>query len=244
MEQCSQRNLQKRRMSIISHWKDSFPTKDRYYETDNGILYKGDTNYILPKFEKDSVDAVITDPPYGIRKKDKWDDKNIFIKNIDNWIDLNYNITKGVVVWFCADIMLPHILVKHENKFHRLLIWNKPPGSQYSGACKSNIWYSSEFMVVLGKSIPKTNRHNYYGYSTFNYRTVPFKKFNHHTAKPIELMRDLVYFYSREGNIVFDPFSGTGTTLLACEEQGRKWIGIEEDEGHCKTTINRLEGKI
>lgn len=223
------------------NWKDNFPKDQIYYETDNGILYKGDTNLLLPKFKANSVDAVITDPPYGIRKKEQWDNKDTFDKNINNWINLTYNITKGIVIWFCADIMLPSILVQHKDKFHRLLIWNKPPGSQYSGACKSNIWYSSEFIIVFGKDVIKTDRKRKYGYSTFNCRTVPFKKFNHHTSKPIELMTDLVYFYSREPNIVLDPFAGTGTTLLACEKQNRKWIGIEQDEEYCKTTINRLE---
>ncbi|MDR1978298.1 MAG: site-specific DNA-methyltransferase, partial [Synergistaceae bacterium] len=38
-----------------------------------------------------------------------------------------------------------------------------------------------------------------------------------------------------------DPFLGSGTTAVACEETGRRWVGIEYEEAHCQTTITRLQ---
>jgi len=61
-------------------WKDRFPKENRYFETDNGILYCADCLEIMPKFPKESIDLVITDPPYGIEKdkRFKYNYKNFF----------------------------------------------------------------------------------------------------------------------------------------------------------------------
>jgi len=52
-------------------WKDIFPKENRYFETENGILYCGDCLEIMKKFPEESVDLVLTDPPYGVREKKK-----------------------------------------------------------------------------------------------------------------------------------------------------------------------------
>jgi len=53
-------------------WKDDFPDSDRYFETDDGILYNADCLDIMKEFTKTVFDAIITDPPYGITDC-KWD---------------------------------------------------------------------------------------------------------------------------------------------------------------------------
>jgi DNA modification methylase len=223
------------------NWKDLFPKENRYFETENGILYKGDCLEVMKQFPKESIDSIITDPPYGVRKKEKWDNLENFLKNVNEWIGCSYDITRTVVLWFCACKMMPYILRGNEDKFHRLLIWNKPAGSRFAGAMHSNIWYSTETILVFAKSIPKTNRQKKYGYACFSYRTIPKKKYNHPTTKPIGLMEDLVYFYSKEGDIILDPFIGSGTTLVACEKLNRRWIGIEISEEYCEIAKKRIE---
>jgi len=64
---------------------------------------------------------------------------------------------------------------------------------------------------------------------------------NHPTVKPIKLMEYLVKLVSKEGSTVLDPFLGSGTTAIACEKLGRKWIGIEREEDYIKIAKARLK---
>jgi len=66
------------------------------------------------------------------------------------------------------------------------------------------------------------------------------EKTAHPTQKPEELIRRLVLASSRPGDLVLDPFGGSGTTYAVCEATGRKWIGIERDESYCRLIARRL----
>jgi len=226
------------------NWKDRFPKENRYFETERSILYCEDCLKIMKKFPEESVDLVLTDPPYGVRKKENWDNEEIFVNMIDKWINFCYKVTRTVVLWFCADKMIPYILRKNGDKFHRLLIWNKPAGSQFAGAMHTNIWYSIEPILVFAKIVPKTNKEKRYGYACFDYRTIPERRYDHPTTKPLGLIEDLIYFYSNENDLVLDPFLGTGTTAVACEKLNRRWIGIEFKEEYCKMAKERIEREI
>ncbi|MBA4376976.1 MAG: site-specific DNA-methyltransferase, partial [Anaerolinea sp.] len=63
----------------------------------------------------------------------------------------------------------------------------------------------------------------------------------HPTQKPLDLLRWLVLTYTNPGELVLDPFAGSGTTLVACKETGRWAIGIERDESYWAVAINRLD---
>jgi len=63
---------------------------------------------------------------------------------------------------------------------------------------------------------------------------------NHPTVKPIKLFEWLIKLVTREGQIVLDPFFGSGTTGLACQNVGRKFISIEKDSDYCKIAEERL----
>jgi site-specific DNA-methyltransferase (adenine-specific) len=62
----------------------------------------------------------------------------------------------------------------------------------------------------------------------------------HPTVKPVDLMRWLVQLVTREGQVVVDPFAGSGTTLLAADYLGRDWIGIERDDEHAELARRRV----
>ena len=63
----------------------------------------------------------------------------------------------------------------------------------------------------------------------------------HPTEKPVELMKELIKVFSiSKSNIILDPFCGSGTTLVACKELGREYIGIEKDEEYYKLAQNRI----
>ena len=87
-------------------WKDGFPKENRYFETDNGILYNGDSKNIMQEFPEESIDLVVTSPPY--------DNLRTYGKNID--ITWNFNVFKnianelsrvlknsGIIVWVVND---------------------------------------------------------------------------------------------------------------------------------------------
>ncbi len=211
-----------------------------FFHTNKGVLLEGECLEVMKKLPDESIDLVLTDPPYGVRKKEFWDSKRIFLERVNKWISSCYKLTRNTVIWFSSDKRLPYILKENEKKFHRILVWNKPIGSQFSGAMHTNIWYSVEFILVFTKKIRKTNKKKRYGYSCFNYRTVPEKKYNHPTTKPLELIEDLIYFYSDEEDLILDPFLGSGTTAVACERLNRRWIGIEINPEYCKIARERI----
>lgn len=66
----------------------------------------------------------------------------------------------------------------------------------------------------------------------------------HPNEKPESLMRKLVALCSAPGELVLDPFMGSGTTLRACKDMGRRAIGIELVESHCETAVRRLRQEV
>ena len=62
----------------------------------------------------------------------------------------------------------------------------------------------------------------------------------HPTQKPVELVRKFVLASSNEGDLVIDPFGGSGTTYIVCERYNRRWLGCELDQEHCQLIKERL----
>ena len=63
----------------------------------------------------------------------------------------------------------------------------------------------------------------------------------HPTIKPVHLIAYLVRLISKEGDVVLDPFLGSGTTLMACKMLGRKGIGIEKEKDYCEIAVKRID---
>ena len=186
------------------------------------------------------ADIGLTDPPYGVRKEEEWDERNNFINSISKWFNQYENNCDKGLIWFCADKMLPYLVTNQG--FERLLIWNKPAGSQFAGASNNNIWYSNEPILVFdyGK-IKKNCGTSKFSYSVFDSRTIPKSKHNHPTVKPIDLLVWLLEHYSDYRQLVLDTFLGSGSTLIACEKTNRKCYGMEIDPHYCDVIVKRWE---
>lgn len=121
-----------------------------FHREDAGVIYCADCLDILPKIPAGVIDLVLTDPPYGVRKTEEWDAKSYFEENINDWLRACLSCAPRMI-WFCAGKMLPQILENRRADFFRLLIWNKPAGSQYNGASHNNLWYSIEPICLFGQ---------------------------------------------------------------------------------------------
>jgi site-specific DNA-methyltransferase (adenine-specific) len=67
------------------------------------------------------------------------------------------------------------------------------------------------------------------------------KEIDHMTVKPVDLMERIIDVFSSPGQVVLDPFMGSGTTGIACSRKKRQFIGIERDSGHFKTAKGRIK---
>lgn len=76
--------------------------------------------------------------------------------------------------------------------------------------------------------------------ATWRYGTVKTDRPDHPCPKPLPLMIELLTLFTDSGETILDPFAGSGTTLVAAKQLGRKAIGIELSEAYCKTAVERL----
>lgn len=86
--------------------------------------------------------------------------------------------------------------------------------------------------------------HKHYGKGQYNTSTwfidKPRASPEHPTMKPVELVENAILNSSERGQVVFDPFLGSGTTIIACERTGRIGRGIEKDPLHVATALERV----
>jgi DNA modification methylase len=213
----------------------------------NGWLWNEDMMDVLFRMKSNNENlVVITDPPYGVRKKEEWDETELFKEQIKIWIQECLRVTGHTVVWFCASKMLPYIFANTKPiNFFRQHFWNKPKGSQFAGASNNRIWYSVEPILIFTKDVDKTKRNfdedSSWNYDALEYNTVPSKTWKHPTIKPLGLITQLVLHYTKSSDTILDPFGGSGTLAEVAIKTGRRYIIIEKDEKHFNTILNRIK---
>jgi len=195
----------------------------------------------------ESVDLVVTDIPYNISQKNgglreidygDWD-KNIPIEKVLEWVREMIRVTKNGVYIFCADQQFSYIFQECE-KFDlitRKFEWIKPNPNIMNG---QHFWLSSGELCVMAK---KRNT-PFYGNCEKAYRLVSAPTVaqgrEHPNAKPIEIMADFLKMNSKDGETILDPFSGGGSTLIACKMLKRNYIGCEISPEYCKIAEERI----
>ena len=225
-------------------------------------LINGEAIEFMKRMDDESVDMIVTDPPYkvtargnagnsgGMMKMKLSMQGKIFkhndIKPIE-YIPEFYRLLK--------DGSHCYIMTNHVNlqeilnvatdcgfKFIKSLIWNK--GNKIMGQ-----YYMSQFEYILFFRKGKGKKINKCG--TADILNVPNKKTKgkdgkniHDTEKPVELMKILIENSSQEGELVLDPFLGVGAVGVACKELNRECIGIELDENYYNIAHNRINGYI
>ena len=107
-------------------------------------------------------------------------------------------------------------------------VWHKP-----------NSFVSGQYEFIYELNGQRVCR--LYRYPIINYKTLP-EWVPHPTQKPIKLVKDIMN--SITASIILDPFLGSGTTLVAAKELGRKAIGIEIEEKYCEIAAKRLTQEV
>lgn len=202
--------------------------------------------------EEGSVDLYLTDPPYNVAYEGKTKDA-LTIEN-DNMSDEDFR--KFLLDAFStADFAM-----KPGASFY---IWHADnEGYNFRGACRDNAWKVRQCLVwnknslVLGRSDYQWKHEPcLYGwkegaghawYSDRKQTTVldfdkPLRNGDHPTMKPVDLFEYQIGNSTKKGDIVLDSFAGSGTTVIACENTGRKARAMELDPRYCDVIIKRWQ---
>lgn len=223
-------------------------------------LYNRDSLQLMKEIPANSVDAIITDPPYNISRDNnfttmgragidfgEWDkdfDLTSWIKvaepllkkggNIvifNSWKNMT-NITKSLeengfevkdlIRWKKTNAM-PRNRDRRFITDYEVAVWAVKKGGKWTFNRLSDTY---EIPEIVGGLTPKSEK----------------IEGGHPTQKPVYVMKWLIERLTNEGDVVLDPFMGSGTTGVACKNLNRKFIGVELDENYYNIAYNRING--
>ena len=220
-------------------------------------LFCADSHEVLDDIE--SFDMILTDPPYssGARRDADRSVRGGMLRTDPDWFSHDTMTTWGFT-WFLRSILAkargrlapgghvyvftdwrqtPNVYAILEASGYRVnhcLVWRKSHfgmGSHWRNQ-HENIVFAS-----LGKAATMLNR----GMSTvLDAAGISSSKRRHPTEKPVDLLSQIVR--AVPGDVVFDPFMGSGSTGVAALQEGRRFIGCEIDEGYFKIAVDRVGG--
>ena len=197
---------------------------------------------IMKEFEDQSIDLICTDPPYNA--KDIGPNHRVYslgqmqlppkeyIKWCKEWFKQAKRIAKTIV--FTPGIANTH---NYPQPFWQIC-WHKPAAVSFNRMGGYNAW---EPIFVYGKPTEHLGQ-DYKRQDTLNLTPGPHKK--HPCPKPLPLIEWLVQKFSKENDIVLDPFNGSGTTTKAASFLNRRFIGIDINSEYVEMAKERLKQKV
>lgn len=212
-------------------------------------LMQGDCLELMKDIPDGSVDMVLTDPPYGMDYQSNWrtaTDKFAKISNDDglSWlgefVNESYRIMKNdsAAYVFCSWHKVDVFKSAFESKFKlkNIIVWVK--NNHGSGDLKGAYAPKHEFILYMhkGRSLFRNGRTP----DVMMADKVSGSKMVHPTEKPIALLEKFIGDNSDEGDIIIDPFMGSGTTGVAAKNLNRSFIGIELDESYFNIAKERI----
>lgn len=206
-----------------------------YYEDDFVTLYHGDC---LEQTQWLEADVLVTDPPYGIAwEAGSLNDKRNVRQNSEQSIASDESLdvrNKALDIWGNKyGIVFGTWKMERPKNTTNVLIWHK--ANKQPGVLTHPFYSNHEEIYTLGtgfigkpmQSVITTNEH----------RGMQPRLIGHPTPKPIGLMEKLI---SKTEGLIADPFAGSGATLIAARNLGRKAIGVELEEKYCEIIATRL----
>jgi len=214
-----------------------------YYQDDAVTIYHGDCREIVPALGR--FDLLLTDPPYeltatggGIGAKRK------YLADIDGHIDSGFDssILECAENWmvFCSKRQLLELLQLAQGRDNWALVtWNKPNPTPL---CAGNYLPDTEYVVhaytsgrLFGEFRDK---------SRFIVHPVQKNNFGHPTVKPLVVVSKMINLGTQPGEMILDPFAGSGTTGRAAKDLGRKAVLIEREERYCEIAAQRMAQEV
>lgn len=225
----------------------------------NITLKQGNCLEIIKEIQDESIDLIITDPPYklnhttggrtNIGMENKWQgnikagnavmDFDLSIK-FSEWLPEIYRVLKSQshCYIFCNDKNVQELLNQSTKVGFResnILVWLK------NNACPNKYYMKNcEFILFLYKGKAKSIN-NMSTKAVIQIQNINGKEKFHPVQKPIELLQIFISNSSNENDIVLDPFMGSGSTGVAAKILNRKFYGIELDEHYFEIAKNRIE---
>lgn len=200
-----------------------------FYADDRCVIYHGDASNLIHAVH--GIDMVLTDPPYGVGfEYDGYEDT-----------EAAFDATVLPVLRYAIDWMPATVLTMSMRQMWKLpkakwvLCWAKP-GSVRRSSCGGFSEWEPVFVYGSAKYV------NDYKYlpDCVNHQK---GKSVHPCPKPVNLFRWLCAA-APENGWVLDPFMGSGTTLRACLDEGRRSIGFERSERYCEAAADRLRQRV
>ena len=220
-------------------------------------LKMGDALEILKTIPNESIDCVVTDPPYKIITGGDSNGKNSIrptgmlkgnrelmrtVPKFSEWLSELFRVLKDgtqnyVMVNSSNLLKMANEIEKAGFKIQNFLVWQKnncTPSQFYMKNCEYTIFFrkgKSKYINDIGGSKTVHSFDNIIGNKV------------HPTEKPIDLMEFYINNSTNENEIVLDPFMGSGTTGVACKNLNRQFIGIEMQEDYFNIARGRVEEK-
>ena len=221
------------------------PDRNIYFQDDDSLIYCADCRLVLPLIPDKSIDLVLTDPPYNVKK-----DYGIYKDNLkkkDYWALAGWLIDETKRL---ADGNINLVLGSYDDILRGW--WNLTPEAKLiivkmgaiSRNCAKNLFLQYHCVLTTvpsSRKIPdlwEDIRWPGEGYF-FNE-----DRYGHPAMTPEKLGRRLVSLFSPRLGTIIDPYLGSGTIAVACKVLNRKCIGIEIEEKYCEIAKKRLSQSV
>lgn len=214
-------------------------------------LYQGDARAVLEDERLDPVDLLLSDPPYGMGYRSTLgvtiagDGKREALPLLERVLELSVPqmVADAHAYLFCHWASWPGFFetARHHFDLKTALIWWKQRGGMGDTKCS----YAPDYEVILhgirGRRPLSGGRD---GAVLDSFPPPPPGGRHHPTEKPLGLLRYLITKSATRDGLIFDPFAGSGSTLVAAVELGRRAVGIELNDAYCAVAARRIAAAL
>lgn len=216
-----------------------------YYQDHAVTIYNADCREILPLLPK--VDLVLTDPPYGVSGQQNSKSRSATRKN-------DYGTFKDSPE-YVASVVVPGFEMALHNAMRAILTPGNKCLTMYPRPDSFGVFWQPASTGLQSWGRADAQPIFYYGKSPHESTQIPGQslswklteapeKNGHPCPKPFDAWMRLVNLGSHEGHTILDPFMGSGTTLRAAKDLGRRAIGIEINEAYCAIAAERMRQEV